>query len=234
MFDHFDLLAPIYERLILPPDPAELSELLALTPACVLLDAAGGTGRVAGVFASQTARTVVCDASPRMLERARRKGLETVLAEIEALPFADATFDRILLVDAFHHVRDQAAALRELLRVLKPAGRLVIEEPDIRRLPVKIAAALERLCLMRSRFVTPERIIAMIDDCGGRAAIACQGPFRVWLTVTRREGISPLELGAPTAEESADTLNAERSDRPFPFETAFETVFYFRDRDDLC
>jgi len=188
MFDHFDLLAPIYERLIPPPDPRVLGELLALLPGYALLDAAGGTGRVSGVFAASVARAVVCDASPRMLEQARSKGLETVLAEIEALPFGDATFDRILLVDAFHHVRDQAAALRELLRVLKPDGRLVIEEPDIRRLPVKIVALLEKLGLMRSRFVAPHAIVRLIEAQGGVAALEREGSFRVWITARCAHG----------------------------------------------
>lgn len=190
MIDHFNHLARIYERLIPPPDPAVLSELLALTPACLLLDAAGGTGRVAGVFASQTARTVVCDASPRMLERARRKGLETVLAEIEALPFADATFDRILLVDAFHHLKEQRAALSELLRVLKPDGRLVIEEPDIRRLPVKITAALEKLFLMRSYFKPPAAMMRMIGEAGGVPTLAREDFFRTWISVVPRPPVS--------------------------------------------
>lgn len=78
MLDHFNLLAPIYERLIPPPDAALLRELLDLSTEHVLLDAAGGTGRVAGVLAASVARAVVCDASPRMVEEARRKGLEGV------------------------------------------------------------------------------------------------------------------------------------------------------------
>jgi demethylmenaquinone methyltransferase/2-methoxy-6-polyprenyl-1,4-benzoquinol methylase len=185
MFDHFDRLAPIYERLIPPPDTRALGELLELAPAHVLLDAAGGTGRVSGVFAASVARAVVCDASPRMLEQARKKGLETVRAELEALPFADATFDRILLVDAFHHVKDQRIALRELLRVLKPSGRLVIEEPDVRRLPVKIVALLEKVFLMRSHFRSPAAMAMMIVENGGMPTLAREDGFRVWFVVTK-------------------------------------------------
>ncbi|MDX9866349.1 MAG: class I SAM-dependent methyltransferase [Kiritimatiellia bacterium] len=168
MFDHFNIVAPFYERLIPPSDPSLLLSLLELAPACTLLDAAGGTGRVAGTLAALAGRVVVCDVSPRMLARARKKGLETVQAEVEALPFADASFDRILLVDAFHHLKDQRAATRELLRVMKPAGRLVIEEPDNRRLFVKIVAVLEKLFLMRSRFFRPESMMQLIAACGGK------------------------------------------------------------------
>lgn len=185
MFDHFDLLAPIYERLIPPPDPDVLRTLLELSAEHALLDAAGGTGRVAGMFAASVARAVVCDASPRMLDQARRKGLETVQAELERLPFADATFDRVLLVDAFHHVKDQRVALRELLRVLKPSGRLVIEEPDVRRLPVKIVAMLEKLFLMRSHFKTAAAMAMLIVENGGMPTLAREDGFRVWFMVIK-------------------------------------------------
>ncbi len=187
MADLFDVLAPFYERLIPPPDPQVLQTLLALKPEHTLLDAAGGTGRVATVFSSGLARTVVCDASSRMLAQARRKGLETVLTEVETLPFADATFDRVLLVDAFHHVRDQATALRELLRVLKPDGKLVIEEPDIRRWQVKIVALMEKAACMRSCFVSLDRMLAQITRCGGHARLEHTDRFRIWLSVTSSE-----------------------------------------------
>ena len=185
MFDHFDRLAPIYERLVPPPDQGVLGPLLALSSGHVLLDAAGGTGRVSEALAGLAGRVVVCDASPRMLEQARKKGQETVQAELESLPFADATFDRILLVDAFHHVRDQKAALGELLRVLKPDGRLVIEEPDVRRLPVKIVAVLEKLFLMRSHFKTPAAMAMMILENGGMPKLAREDGFRVWFVVIK-------------------------------------------------
>jgi len=46
----------------------------------------------------------------------------------------DHSFDRVLMVDALHHVVNQAETICELYRVLKPGGRLVIEEPDLRNL----------------------------------------------------------------------------------------------------
>ena len=128
MFDHFDLLAPVYERLIPPPDPHELGALLGLSPEHALLDAAGGTGRVSGALAASAGRVVVCDASPRMLEQARKKGLETVQAELEALPFADASFAGIVCGFGIRNVADLPAALREARRVLVPGGRLVVLE----------------------------------------------------------------------------------------------------------
>lgn len=188
MVDHFSMLARVYERLIPLPDPAALRPLLALTPDCEVLDAAGGTGRVSGTFAMEVRHTVVCDASASMLQEAQRKGLETVQAEVENLPFTDAVFDRVLLVDAFHHLRDQRQALAELLRVLKPTGRMVIEEPDIRRPLVKLVAFLEKVFLMRSHFVRPEKIVARVAEMQGHAAVARQDLFRVWLVITKTAG----------------------------------------------
>ncbi len=185
MFDHFSIVAPIYECLIPPPDPEILRELAQLTSESVVLDAAGGTGRVATLYASEVRRIVVCDASAGMLKEAQSKGLEAVQAAIEELPFKDEEFDVIFLVDALHHLQNQCKALKELLRVLKPTGTLIIEEPDIRYPLIKIIAFLEKLFLMRSHFVPVKIISQWVTDTGGNSTIRHQNKFRVWLAVTK-------------------------------------------------
>lgn len=57
----------------------------------------------------------------------RRVGL--VNADLETLPFRSGTFDRALCLNALHHIPNPACALREIARVLTPAGRLVLVEP---------------------------------------------------------------------------------------------------------
>ncbi|MDQ6751640.1 MAG: methyltransferase domain-containing protein [Actinomycetota bacterium] len=77
----------------------------------------------------------VLDLQPEMLEetlqRARSEGLTNVTTtrgDAQQLPFADAVFDAAFVVTALGEIPDQETALRELRRVLKPNGRLVIGE----------------------------------------------------------------------------------------------------------
>jgi SAM-dependent methyltransferase len=61
-----------------------------------------------------------------MLARAAEKGLETVEASAERLPFADETFDAAMLISMLHHAEDWHAALAEARRILRAEGRLAL------------------------------------------------------------------------------------------------------------
>lgn len=184
---HFDLLAPIYERVIPPPEPDRLAELLRLPINGWLLDAGGGTGRVSMQLRSLVGRLVISDLSQPMLKQAQEKLLCCpVQAVAETLPFSANLFDRIVVVDALHHFRHQRHAIGDLLRVLKPGGRLVIEEPDINRFPVKLVALAEKLALMGSHFHSPLEIQAIARSFGATAAIEQDDGFAAWVIVDKQ------------------------------------------------
>ncbi len=186
MIDHFGLLAPLYDRVIPPTDPERLRERLRLPAAGRLLDAGGGTGRASAALAPFIDHIVVSDFSFQMLQQARAKRHAAPMqARVQHLPFADAIFDRILVVDALHHFGDQRAAIGDLLRVLKPGGRLVIEEPDIHRPLVKLVALFETLALMHSHFHTAAEIGALISGFGATARIEHDRQFTTWLMVDK-------------------------------------------------
>jgi len=71
------------------------------------------------------------DADEARLQWARRERVPANLlrTDIERLPFADCTFDKILFSEVLEHLSDDAAGLRELLRVLRPSGILAISVP---------------------------------------------------------------------------------------------------------
>jgi demethylmenaquinone methyltransferase/2-methoxy-6-polyprenyl-1,4-benzoquinol methylase len=172
--NHFDLVAHRYDRLFARPDDDPLPRLVDARPASRVLDVGGGTGRNAQALQRTGARVVVCDISLGMLRRASARGLPSVLADVTHLPFAAGVFDRALVVDAYHHFVDpspnfaQNRANEELLRILKHGGRLVIEELDPKRWQTRAIAAVERLLLMGSRFLSPETLVSCLEAKGAR------------------------------------------------------------------
>jgi SAM-dependent methyltransferase len=100
-----------------------LREALADAPGTRLLDVGGGTGNYAAALRDDGFVPIVCDREPAMLARAAAKGLETVEADAQSLPFEDASFDAVMCVSMLHHVDDRPRALAEQRRVLRPGGR---------------------------------------------------------------------------------------------------------------
>jgi ubiquinone/menaquinone biosynthesis C-methylase UbiE len=192
IFDHFSLIAPFYERVIPRQEVERLAELAALPRnggaplRGALLDVGGGTGRLIAPLAGFIDRRVLVDVAPGMLRQAQQKpGLLVTAGESECLPFASDSFERLIMVDALHHVADYRHTCAELWRVLKPGGRLVIEEPDIRTFPVKLIAVGEKLLLMRSRFISPPDIAACFKSSAAVTRIEREG-YISWVIVDKR------------------------------------------------
>ena len=177
-FDHFDLLAPLYEAVIKPKQPEELWRYLDLPVAGTLLDAGGGTGRVAQHMTGKAGRVVIADLSCKMLAESRAKpSVFPVCTPSEQMPFPDRYFERIIMVDALHHVIDQQNTVNELWRVLAPGGVLVIEEPDVRSFGVKLIRLGEKLLLMRSHFLSPPKIVALFHFPDASVKVERVGPI---------------------------------------------------------
>ena len=114
-------------------DLARLVELAEPVGTDVALDISTGGGHTALALAPYVGRVIASDLTPRMLEAARdfisAKGaanVEYVVADAERLPFLDGTFDLVTVRIAPHHYADVRAAVREMSRVLKSNGRLVV------------------------------------------------------------------------------------------------------------
>jgi ArsR family transcriptional regulator len=110
-----------------------LAEALAEAPLGALLDIGTGTGRIAELFADKAERVVALDKNLEMLRVARAKlqhlpaaRVELVQGDFADLPFADASFDTVILHQVLHFAADPAPALAEAARVLRCGGRIGI------------------------------------------------------------------------------------------------------------
>ncbi|WP_024802015.1 demethylmenaquinone methyltransferase [Nocardia sp. BMG51109] len=101
---------------------------LQLRPGERVLDLAAGTGVSTVEFAKSGAWCVATDFSRGMLAAGRFRNVPMVAGDATALPFADDSFDAVTISYGLRNVSDPDAALREMLRVSKPGGRLVIAE----------------------------------------------------------------------------------------------------------
>ena len=108
------------------------SAMLALLPAdWVVADLACGTGQVTADLAGCVKHVIAVDNSAAMLKAARRRtadlsNVDLRRGDLETLPIDDASCDAALLLLAMTYVTDLSAVAREIARVLKPGGKVVV------------------------------------------------------------------------------------------------------------
>lgn len=92
-----------------------------------VLEVGCGGGQLASRLAQEnaSARVVATDLSARMVELASARGVVAQVADVQQLPFADASFDVVAALWMLYHVPDLDRALTEVRRVLRPGGLLV-------------------------------------------------------------------------------------------------------------
>lgn len=110
-----------------------IREAAQLTRQSRVLDVACGPGIVVEALAKSAGEVVGCDITPEMLAKTEQRCAAAGLTNVhctpgraEALPFEDASFEVVVSRSALHHFPDVAVALREMARVVRTGGRVVI------------------------------------------------------------------------------------------------------------
>lgn len=161
----FDAHEPVYQ--------AELAALRKFVPSTGMgIEVGVGTGR----FAVPLGIRFGIDPSRRMLEIARQHGLRVCQAVGERLPFRDGQFDVALLVTVICFVEDVPTLLRELGRVLKTDGQLIIgfinRDSELGRL---YESRKETSAFYRdARFYSAEDVIDRVQEAGFRSLRFCE------------------------------------------------------------
>ncbi|HEX5449919.1 MAG TPA: class I SAM-dependent methyltransferase, partial [Gaiellaceae bacterium] len=114
-----------------PDDLRKLYEVYATSETdCV--DIGCGDGGTSGLLLDQRANSYVgVDLSPTAVELATGRGLDArVIEDAAKLPFGDDSFDLAVCIEVLEHMYEPHLAVREVMRVLRPGGRLIATVPN--------------------------------------------------------------------------------------------------------
>jgi ubiquinone/menaquinone biosynthesis C-methylase UbiE len=133
---YFDQLAPTWDKEITPERLKCLGKIvkqLGIKPEYYVLDIGSGTGVLLPFLITELSgegRIIALDFSADMLGQARAKNFPPIVgfaqADVLAIPLADSSVDLAICNSVFPHFTDKVKALKEIARVLKNNGRLVI------------------------------------------------------------------------------------------------------------
>lgn len=174
----WDRVAPLYDAFENTVNRASyegtaLAVAQMIGPGDEVLECACGTGAISAAIAPACARLVATDYSDGMLAQARKKlakrsNVTVEQADITALPYADDSFDVVVAGNVIHLLPDPEQALRELARVVRPGGTIILPtyiEP-LKRKQGMIPALLARLGVGFERRFTQASYRAFVEGMG--------------------------------------------------------------------
>lgn len=117
----------VFHELLDGINPEDVAfDAVAETRPARVLDVGCGLGEAAERLAKEVGADVrAIDVSARMVELTRARGIDAQVADVEEVPFEDASFDAVFAGWVLYHVPNVDQAIAECARVLKPGGRLV-------------------------------------------------------------------------------------------------------------
>lgn len=198
-----------------------LAARIAASPGAVVLDLGCGAGHASYAVAPHAASVVACDPTPEMLEVVKRAGrgrgcenITTTLASAEALPFGSASFDWIVSRFSAHHWSDVPSALRQMRRVLKPGGRVLLIDTVGEESPL-LDTYLQSVELLRDtshiRNYSPREWLNMFREAGFAAAIELRWAVRLeFANWTERMRTPPERVQAIRSLWNAAPLEVQR------------------------
>lgn len=185
---YFDFVAPIYEIFHFGANKTFkiLNELGKFQRTDKVLDLGGGTGRISMFFINKVKEIVVLDSSPGMIKKCQTHiGLSCVVGLAEKIPFPDDYFDKIIINDAFHHFKNQEAVCKEIKRVLKTIGEVLIEEFNPETIFGKIIVKTESLLKMQSKFHDPKSLSKLFEKYRFKTEIVNENKTIYYLTAEK-------------------------------------------------
>jgi demethylmenaquinone methyltransferase/2-methoxy-6-polyprenyl-1,4-benzoquinol methylase len=233
----FDRVAPYYDLfnglLSLGIDRSwrrGTSRALALAPGDQVLDVATGTGALAAALAQTSANVTIigCDLNRSMLGVAQKRVLranlpvQLILSDAARLPFPDSSFDAVTMAFAIDDMPDRRACAAEMLRVLRPSGKLALLElsrPDQEPMRSLYRAYLSTFNLLRRFRVQgydhlAQEILTYRGANAARELLLEQG-FVEYETRSFTFGLSRLHLARrPASGSPGDSLAKSGSRQP--------------------
>lgn len=135
----------------------------------LVLDAGCGVGGVTQALVVRGARVIALDIGPKLAAEARaRCGCPAVVGTLAATGFASNRFDVVVSSEAVEHTPDPRAAVRELYRLVRPGGALVLSMPNrLWQAPVRAASLVGlRPYDGYENFLWPQQLRAVLEQAG--------------------------------------------------------------------